>query len=421
MSYVFGNNSEDQRQSFDMQALTKTFKSPMQIAQLNVGRNGAYADGYAFMDNLANVAAQSGLRKSDEDTRPSSFDRDRTVTASPSSDRHSPQPGAFLLTGGANGVHTTESNTHNNDLRSSLAKDASTTYEKLKDPHTINGQLSISVTISHDSPVSVDDKDDITLLRLRKEASSQASPPADTLPDTKVASTKQASPTKKSPKQTRRATAQRIVVPDPSTQATPDGRNQKRRRTKDSDNEGEVTPSPKKAKTIPAKATRSPSKNATASLASYTSPDDMPSSDNESQESSEDDGDEGSDYDTAYSSRTQSYSPTKSHRNTGKDRNPPFTNEEYDAVFDAVYARRTWENANPGAAQLRDQPFWECILKNVHAKRQCMGRKTWGSLKNFWNRVGRERSQFEERLNGSKNGKLTASIQKPKGGYKRKR
>jgi len=451
------NTAKQQTTSFDMSALAKNFNSGKNVAQFVIGEQGLFPDGYTFYDQillaprsialsyLPPLAHQSPAlpitnASDNADSDPNGNVASSLVTINKpvsiekgcdsTKDYHVTQLARNLPVDNGNSRDTSMSSTTSptsqhrgvvSPLHRSIQRSPAHSTHSGNIPHIQNSTpgnksvTSIFERVDQRSSVDSDSDDDIPLSQLRRVSPQQSSTTlAEKQPSGKTLSKGTVTLTKSPKKPSAAPARKKCTLPSPHKAANVP-RSQKRQRTLKPEEDNGVLPSPKKPKTALKKINATPSKKASDLIAK--SPLEETYSDSTSSDDSSEfaDDENDSDFDTTYSSqRAESYSPSKTHRNFGRDRKPGFTDEEYDAVFDAVYARRSWENANQGVVPLRDQPFWECILKTVHSKNQCMSRKTWGSLKNFWNRIGRERSQFEERVNGGKNGKLTASIQKKK-------
>jgi hypothetical protein len=89
-------------------------------------------------------------------------------------------------------------------------------------------------------------------------------------------------------------------------------------------------------------------------------------------------------------------------------KNSSWTEEEYKALWRLLVARRDLEKANEKMNVLKDEKLMELMSLQLAEKGIFRSKN---ACKNYWNRFGRERSKFEERVGGVTNRSLTTSAQ----------
>lgn len=112
--------------------------------------------------------------------------------------------------------------------------------------------------------------------------------------------------------------------------------------------------------------------------------------------------------------------PKKARKSTSQPKAPTdepllpggWSQTEHDTAEAILRARRALEASNPDIPRFRD----ERLFKHVSEELAISGiSRQFGSVKNYWNRYGRTRSGFEERIGKAAGASLVTSAQKKKG------
>ena len=90
-----------------------------------------------------------------------------------------------------------------------------------------------------------------------------------------------------------------------------------------------------------------------------------------------------------------------------------YTDAEYNSILRGCNARRDYEAANPSFVKLGDISLWRWVLDWLRDDGTPLDRSALG-VKNFWNRYGRIRSGFDERIHKSANLRTSEQHKKKK-------